>query len=304
MVVSLRVPLQGLAYERRFSAEIDVIGENILRVHGRLEDHRIAVAHDWTVRTPDYEVITAGATTVAEGQAADVCSSYAGLGGVRIGRGFSKRVADVLGETEPWCAEHLQLAVEMARVTQQIYQFPDGFDRRFPIDGAACSPQALVSWQQDRAYMRGLANSCYTYSDACAGLLATQDVVSHVGPALTRPQVGTRAAFRRKKWLMIRREGAGARRGFNCQSGMHDNLHDIAVKLWVSADGTISAAKSTALRLPYSGLCETPQARTSSLNGQHFAPDLIRLLAERLGGKAGCTHLFDLSADCLRLFAF
>ena len=85
---------------------------------------------------------------------------------------------------------------------------------------------------------------------------------------------------------------------------MEDRIHDIKIGFELSGDGVISQAQSRGLRLPYHGLCEDPQQRTPGLNGLHVTPAFVAQFAEHVGGANGCTHLFDLSIDLLRLFKF
>ena len=59
--LALSVPLSEAGYLRSFEAEIDVLSENELLLRGRMKDHRFALEHVWTLRTPDYEVVEATA---------------------------------------------------------------------------------------------------------------------------------------------------------------------------------------------------------------------------------------------------
>ncbi len=85
---------------------------------------------------------------------------------------------------------------------------------------------------------------------------------------------------------------------------MEDNLHEILISFHIAHDGTISEAWSRALRLPYHGICEDAQERTRGLNGLRVTSHFISQFADQVGGASGCTHLFDLSIDCLRLLKF
>ncbi len=200
------VPLAGGAYQRRFDAEIDIVDERRIFVRGRMRDQALDLEHTWLLSTPEYEVLEAGATQYAgeaDHLAPELCTRYAAVEGVRIGRGFTKRILDELGEDLPGKLNHLLLAIEMARVGQQIYQFPAGFADRFDCEPDVLSAAALVSWKKDRAYLGALADSCYTYRDASAALFASRRVVSIVGPDITSPKPGTRCAFWRRKCLTI-----------------------------------------------------------------------------------------------------
>ena len=298
------VPLSESGYERTFAAEIDVLSDNELLVRGVMQDARLTLEHAWTLRTPEYEVTGADAQQTAgdESQfAPELCQRYPNIKGVRIGRGFSKRILAALGEL-PGTQEHLFLAIEMARVGQQVYQFPPDFERQFVPASASVTEAARAAWLKDRAYMSDLRNSCYTYRDESAGLFGAREVRCGFDSVITRPRPGDKKVFWRNKRLAIRASTAGENSGFVCESAMEDRIHDIAVSFEISRDGVISNAHSRGLRLPYYGLCEDPHQRTAGLNGQRVTADYVRQFADQLGGAAGCTHLFDLSIDVLRLF--
>ncbi|MCI0661113.1 MAG: DUF2889 domain-containing protein, partial [Acidobacteria bacterium] len=220
------------------------------------------------------------------------------------GRGFSKRVVAALGDL-PGKQEHLWLAIEMARVGQQVYQYSSEFEARYPIIGKNQTEDAQIAWLKDRAYMPDLANSCYTYRDESADLFKIREVRCGFGPEIFRPKPGDKRVFWRNKRLAIAMkmaEDGGA--VYFCKSAMEDRIHDIKVEFDLSDDGSISNAQSRGLRLPYHGICEDAQLRTPGLNGLRVTPGFILQFADRIGGARGCTHLFDLSIDCLRLFNF
>ena len=212
MTLTLSVALDAGEYLRGFDAEIDVLEAGRIAVRGRMHDHRFDLEHSWVLATPAYEVLEAAANQHA-GSAEEIspllCARYAAIAGARIGRGFSKRILDALGADLPGGKTHLLLAIEMARVGQQLYQFPAGFEARFERNAQALSADALLSWEKDRAYMDGLAQSCYTYRDASAALFATRRIVSMVGPQISNPVPGTRGAFWQRKRLAIQRSEQG-----------------------------------------------------------------------------------------------
>lgn len=305
-MIEFSVPLSSDGYVRTFAAGIDVLAENELFVRGELRDHRFAFGHTWRLRTPEYEVIEAGAQQLV-GDAADfnpeLCRRYAEIKGVRIGRGFSKRVVEALGDL-PGAKEHLLAAIEMARVGQQVYQYAPEFEAQFPQTSGNSSERAHVAWLKDRAYMN-LANSCYAYRDESAALFKTREVRCGFDASLTRPQPGDRRVFWRNKQLTItRRPNADGTPIFACTSHMTDSIHDIKISFDLARGGVISNAQSRGLRLPYHGICEDPHLRTPSLNGLRVTAEFVRQFADQVGGAAGCTHLFDLSIGVLRLFSF
>ncbi len=302
MGIEFTLPVPGSGYTRTFTAETDCLSANELLVRGRMQDHRCTLEHTWTVRTPEYEVVAASAHQIeGEPQAFDpgLCECYPNIAGVRVGRGFTKRVAEALGNL-PGLQEHLFLAIEMARAAQQVYQFPPGFEEQFVALSATPTEQARMAWLKDRSYMPELANSCFTYRDEAADAFSQGNVQCSFGGNLTRPQSGDKRVFWREKILMIN----PLANGFACESAMQDRIHDIRIRFALRADGTIAQAESRGLRLPYHGICEGAQLRTPGLNGRRVTAGYVRQFAEQVGGASGCTHLFDLSMDCLRLFKF
>jgi len=307
MSIIPRLPLSRSEYLRTFEAEIDVLGEHLICVRGRLEEYRVTLEHEWFLRTPEYEVVAASARQSRGDEdhvSPELCNRYPKIKGVRIGQGFSKRIKEALGQDLPGHEEHLLLAIEMARVGQQVFQFSPEFLSRFSLKPEMRSTDALLTWEMDRAYLAGLPNSCYTYLDANAEQFREREIVSHVGPDITQPKPGTQRAFWRKKHVSIRQLPGEGKTIYVCESGMQDSLHDIVVRFNVSSDGTISDASSVATRLPYTVLCEHPQTRVGALNGMQVTNKYVAQLAETIGGSNGCTHMFDLSIDCLRLFLF
>ena len=296
---SIAIPAEG--YLRTFESEIDVLAENELLVRGVMSDHRFAFEHRWTVRVPDYEVIAASAWQIAGEQSQfrpELCERYAGIAGVGIGRGFSKRIVAALGDL-PGAQEHLLTAIEMARIAQQVYQYTPEFEAQFPVVTGSGSQAAHVAWLKDRAYMN-LANSCYAYRDESEALFASREVRCGFDPSLTRPQPGERRVFWRTKRVSIELTN----HGYACEGAMDDRIHDIKIGFDLSRNGVISNARSRGLRVPYHGICEDAQLRTPGLNGLQVTPAFIAQFAGQVGGASGCTHLFDLSIDCLRLFKF
>lgn len=302
-------PLPEGGYQRTFSAEIDVLATNELLVRGQMRDHRFAFAHVWRLRTPTYEVLEAQAEQLAGDPAQfapTLCAKYADIRGVRLGRGFSKNILAALGAF-PGAAEHLLLAIEMARVGQQVYQYTPEFEAQFaprPAQPDIETESARTAWLKDRAYMN-LANSCSTYRDAALPLFDERTVRCGFDTGLTRPQPGDKRFFWREKPLRITPQTAASGAvTLACESAMEDRIHDIKLSFALTPSGQITNAHSHGLRLPYHGLCEDPQQRTASLNGLHVNAAFVQQCAERIGGAHGCTHLFDLAVDVLRLLRF
>lgn len=299
--MEIKLSLPTANYLRTFESEIDISAENDLLVSGLMSDHRFAFEHRWRVRAPDYEVLEASARQIAGNQSEfdpELCRRYAAIAGVRIGRGFSKRIVTELGKL-PGAEEHLFLAIEMARIAQQVYQYSPEFEAQFHKPSGGGSDIAHLAWLKDRAYMN-LANSCYAYRDESEALFTAREVRCGFDAALTRPQPGERRVFWRSKRVSIELTN----HGYACESAMDDRIHDIKISFDLSREGVVSNAQSRALRVPYHGICEDAQLRTPGLDGTKLTPAFVAQFADRIGGASGCTHLFDLSMDCLRLFQF
>jgi len=308
-VLATLFPFPEDGYTRTFEAEIDDHSAREILVRGTLSDHRCRLEHSWVLRTPEYEVVQAvsrhivGDLTFLD---PELGRRYPEIKGVRIGRGFTATIRQVLASGSG-LQDYVFLAIEMARVGQQVYKFSRDFELQFAAIEKSI-PQgpgrkARVAWEKDRAYMPVLANSCHTYRDASRRLFAVQDVRCGFDPSLTSPTPGQKRVFWRKKRLEIGSDPDGNGR-FACRCRMEDTIHDIGVEFQLDREGTIRDARSEALRVPYAGLCEEAQCRTSSLNGLQAGRDFQPLLAEHVGGSSGCTHLFDLAVDCMRLFRF
>jgi Protein of unknown function (DUF2889) len=304
--IAFSIPIPQSKYERRFEAEIDALTDNELLVRGRMHDHRFTFEHIWRLRTPEFEVLEASATQHAGDPCQfkpELCGRYANIRGVRLERGFSKRILTELGDFSG-AEEHLFLGIEMARVGQQVYQVPLGFEAELARDDSVNASLAAYNfWRTDRAYMPKLANSCHTYRDASAVLFAEREVRMGFTANLYSPKSGDKRVFCREKALSVSigRDSAG-NPFYACQSSINDTVHDISVKFDLAPDGVISNARSKGLRLPYHGICEDAQLRTISLNGMRLNDDSSIQFADRIGGSEGCAHLLDLSTDLVRLF--
>ncbi len=299
------LPMPEGGYVRTFEAEIDDHGPQSIRVRGVLSDHRCSLEHVWVLQTPEYEVVDASARHL-HGEPAilapTLVSRYPHIRGVRIGSGFTRAIREALGDL-PGQSEHLALAIEMARVGQQADKLPKDHHERFQPLASHMPPGvsrlARMAWEQDRDYMPSLCDSCYVYREETAALFDERDVVCF-DLNIWYPEPGQKRIFWRDKRMSIAPLPDGT--GFQCRNEMQDTVHEIRVAFDITSDGTVQAAQSEGIRLPYHGICEDPQLRMPGLNGQKLNQDFIRLIADQVGGTSGCAHLFDLSVDCLRFF--
>jgi hypothetical protein len=156
-----------------------------------------------------------------------------------------------------------------------------------------------MAWERDRAGWPWLCNSCYAYRDESVALFAERHVRVFDLDQIS-PTPGQKRFFGRTKQLQIIASPNGA--GYSCRNAMNDTFHELDVTLDIAADGTVRTAASQAQRLAFAGLCEDTQSRTPGLIGKKLDKSYARLLADHVGGRSGCSHLFDLSVDCLRFF--
>ena len=83
---------------------------------------------------------------------------------------------------------------------------------------------------------------------------------------------------------------------------MFDEIH--AFQVWVVVDEatqTVVDAGSLTPRLPYMGICSDVQGRVRELVGQRVDAGLRKRLGGLVGGVTGCSQLYDLTADLLKL---
>ncbi len=195
------------------------------------------------------------------------------------------------------------MAIDMARVSLQGFPVPKGDHERFAASAAMLPPGpsrvARMAWERDRVDWSGICNSCYAYRDESAALFEER-TVQCFDLDLASPDPGQKRFFWRKKRLQIAERQDGA--GFSCHNEMNDTFHELSVSFDIEADGTLSAAASQSQRLAYAGICEDTQTRTPGLIGKKLDKSYARLLADHVGGRSGCSHLFDLSVDCVRFF--
>ncbi len=302
---SLALPEEG--YVRTFEAQADYLLDATVRIRGTLSDHRCRLEYDWVVQIPECEILRAsaqhllGEPTVLSAQ---LQGSSSDILGVCTSQGFTKTMRQTLGHL-PGHQEHLALAIEMARVSLQAYPVPKGDHKRFEASVAAIPPGphrlARMVWERDRADWPWLRNSCHTYRDESASSFDEHTAVGFDLDSVS-PEPGQERFFWRRKRMKISAHQNPLR--FQCQNDMTDSYQEMRVAFDLEADGTMNNATSRGVRLPFQGLCEAPQRRTVGLNGLTLNKEFSRLIADQVGGSTGCSHLFDLATDCLRLFTW
>ncbi|BCV23048.1 DUF2889 domain-containing protein [Moorella sp. Hama-1] len=82
---------------------------------------------------------------------------------------------------------------------------------------------------------------------------------------------------------------------------LNDTFHEIALTLEARpADRAITGARAEFIRFPYDR-CRDTGDRLDNLIGVMIAPGVWRTVARAVGGKEGCTHLYELTMEALRV---
>lgn len=303
IVPPLAVPESG--YVREFEARIDYLGERRMAVVGTLRDHRLAIEYRWQVQVPDYRIVAAEARHLeGDGEALDAAlAERAGaIAGSQASQGFTRAMREALGAGRG-VREHLALAIDMARASLQGFPVPPGDHERFAehtagIDNPA-SRLARMAWERDRADWGNVCNTCFAYRDESATLFAEREVRCF-DLDLVSPQPGQQGFFERRKHLAVTARADG--HGYDLGHAMHDSFHDLDMALGLGHDGTVLAASNDWRRLAFMGICEGGQQGMPGLVGTRLDGAYARAVADHVGGRNGCSHLFDLTVDCLRFF--
>jgi hypothetical protein len=119
---------------------------------------------------------------------------------------------------------------------------------------------------------------------------------------LTRPQPGDQRLFWRNKRLSIKQQAGSS--AYACESAMEDRIHDIKISFQLSNEGCDFPGAKPRCAPALSRLMRRPTSAYAGLNGLRVTSAFVAQFAEQVGGASGCTHLFDLSIDVLRLFKF
>ena len=115
---------------------------------------------------------------------------------------------------------------------------------------------------------------------------------------LYNPPAGARRVFVRRRLSRLVQSG----QRLHLYHSMHDNVHGFDLHYEIDlGSGSIAAAESLISRLPYDGICTEPQRRIGDMIGQSVDAVLRKRTQRILGGAAGCSQLYDLTADLLKL---
>jgi hypothetical protein len=279
-------------YERVTDGWVDSVREDAFTHTVTLEDGEQGLTLEVVaLPSPTYEILQARCE--AHGAVGPAAAGLAGLAGIRMVGGLTRRVAEVTGPG-PRGRLIVDAMIEVARLARQVTRLPAAQAAR------ASGGNARACWELDTAGWIDLPGSCFTYSDAGRALLARPGVSVTMTPDLYAPGPGQRRVFVRRKIARLERRGERLILGHS----MHDNVHGFELRYEVdAATGRILAAEDVTSRLPYQGICSEPQTRQRSLIGETIDAGLPRRIQTLLGGPTGCAQLYDLTADLLRLLA-
>jgi hypothetical protein len=240
---------------------------------------------------PDYEVREASAR-ITEG-AADpgVEESLRGLRGARMVGGFTKRLVAAAGDGAG-APLFVEAGLEIARLARQVTKLP------LETTAGLRPDDARRFWELDNMGWADLPHSCFTYTPAGEALFASRAVKTNLPPEIFNTPTGAMQIFRRKRLVRLVRTG----RRLHLFHSMYDNGHGFDIHCEIDLDAeTIVAADSIVSRLPYEGLCDVTQGKMTSLKGEVVNGSLRKRVQTLLGGETGCTQLYVLTTDLLKM---
>jgi len=285
-------------YERLMHGWVDSPTSDAFAITVRLADPWVAVelVAD-TAPSADYTLLAArGRLLVGDPERVDpaLAETVTKLASVRMVRGFTRKVTEVLGG-QPGAQYFVAAAIEVARLARQVTRLPEELVRERSAEGP------VGFWRLDMQGWADIPSSCYTYRPESVALFKERAVSGSAFPALYAPPAGATRVFNRTKAVRLeRRDGR-----LLLAHSMFDEVHSF--QIWYAVDlasETIVDAGSITPRLPYPGICNDPQRNIASLVGHPLGPELRKRIGTLIGGVAGCAQLYDLTADLLKLLSF
>jgi hypothetical protein len=281
-------------YERVMDGRVDNTHDDAFTHTVRLrDDDRTVELTVVALPSPTYLIREARCQPLVGAFGPTVVAGVAGLAGVPMVGGLSRRVAELTGPGEG--AEIvLGALVEVARLARQVAKLPRERAER------AAGGDPWECWQLDTTGWIDLPDSCFTYSDAGRVLFGTRPVTTPMQADLYSPRPGQTRVFERSKRARLeRRDGRLA-----LFHAMYDNVHGFELTYEIDlASGRFVRAEHVTPRLPYMGICSEPQRRIAALLGESVDAGLRQRIQGHLGGTSGCAQLYDLTADLLKLLA-
>ena len=160
------------AFRRNITVEMDWIDETSFEIRGTLDDLIHSLAARLLISFPDYVIREASAEITRmpyTGYCQGATPALAKLVGERIGRGFRKRVSEIVGGAESCNHLHTLINDMAACAFQMNYiaakQRPEAQEvMREVADDPARRREMVLGW------MPQLRNSCYVFSEASDSL--------------------------------------------------------------------------------------------------------------------------------------
>jgi len=205
--------------------------------------------------------------------------------------GFAKALVEAVGSGE---GADLMVAagMELARLGRQATKLPQEATRGLRAG------DARRYWELDNIGWTDLPNSCFAYRPQTKALFDVRPVTTPMPPEIYAAPIGAEKIFYRKKLIRMVRTGSR----LHLFNSLHDNAHGFDIHYEIDLDSDrIVAVDSIRSRLPYLGICDEPQAKIAAMNGQRVDGVLRKNIQTMLGGENGCTQIFDLTSDLLKL---
>jgi len=278
-------------YERTLRASIDNLHDDALTHTVRITDDDRALEVTVLARpAPSYAIREARLTPLAGRIAPAVVTGFAGLAGVEMVGGLTRRTAEAVGDGAgaPLAVDAM---IEVARLARQVGKMPRA-------EGEQAAAGALACWVLDTRGWPDLPDSCFTYSAAGRALFGTRPIATPMRPDLYSPRRGQRRVFVRRKVARLERLD----HRLVLFHSMHDNVHGFEIVYEIDAtSGRVLRAEHVTPKLPYAGICSEPQRKIAALVGEVADAGLRKRIAPLIGGATGCAQLYDLTADVLKL---
>ena len=278
-------------YERAIEAWVDNTHDDAFThtVAIRDDDHAVELSAVCTP-SPGYEVRALHARIAGGSADPAVPEALRQLEGSRMVGGFTRRLAEA-GGSRPGAGLFVDAGIEAARLARQVTKVPASATAKLGRD-------ALAYWELDSTSWEDFAGSCFTYSDAGRALFGTRPVSTPMAAELYCPPAGARRVFVRRKLSRLVQVG----QRLHLYHSMHDNVHGFDLHYELDLGSlVVVAAESVISRLPYDGICNEPQRRIGDMVGQPVDGLLRKRTQSLLGGIAGCSQLYDLTADLFKL---
>lgn len=282
-------------YERTVHGWVDAPDAHAFRITARMVDPWVGLELTAvTTPSPEYGIReAAGRVLVGTPDRIDpsLADGVAGLAGVAMTSGFTRTVG-ALAADRAGTSYLIDAAVEVARLARQVTRLPRGVVERGFAEGA------LGVWRLDMQGWVDFPSSCYVFRPEAEHLFQDRAVTTSAPPVIYAPGEGATRVFNRTKVARLERLADRVRMSHS----MFDEVHSFQVWYVLDPDRRVIVdAGSLTPRLPYAGLCSDVQPRVRALVGQLVDAGLRKRLGALVGGTTGCSQLYDLTADLLKL---